>query len=413
MGSYLFIEKPELDRYRKKTLNERPFLSFDIKSIIIHAGRLDLNNGKWVLQNSPEIKVDQLEVKKFIGRLKKLKIIKVVDVSQFPLSWDEFSLIVKNTKVKVFVGEKQQFSERYYLKIKNAGKVVHYLVEDSSPQIEAIPDEVFKVNPLKRLKIISFINKTKLQLVDTNIYIDESQNISIQRRLGKKYTINLSEKKVQYAVGKNFLSNKQNIRDWKNGLTKIRPLKLLKDVIKNDLRELGIISGIGKNGEGELNVYLDPGGGVIAKDNLESFYRQYEDEQLKFLLPNYQDFILKNILGKDSHQDIQVIINDKYDQKKKLLGQIKNDQFYITSKVLEKKQLKLYGRVIESLFAEADYVNWGREMTINPEKKIDLQINSRKLTIGQAHGMIEIFDKIQKVSYFYRDQNLYENLEKL
>ena len=34
-----------------------------------------------------------------------------------------------------------------------------------------------------------------------NIYIDESQNISIQRRLGKKYTINLSEK-VQYAVGK-------------------------------------------------------------------------------------------------------------------------------------------------------------------------------------------------------------------
>ena len=146
---------------------------------------------------------------------------------------------------------------------------------------------------------------------------------------------------------------------------------------------------------------------------MESFYRQYEDEHLKFLLPNYQDFILKNILGKDSHQDIQVIINDKYDQKKKLLGQIKNDQFYITSKVLEKKQLKLYGRVIESLFAEADYVNWGREMTINPEKKIDLQINSRKLTIGQAHGMIEIFDKIQKVSYFYRDQNLYENLEKL
>ena len=55
-------------------------------------------------------------------------------------------LIFKNTEVKVFVGEKQQFSERYYLKIKNAGKVVHYLVEDSSPQIEAIPDEVFKVN---------------------------------------------------------------------------------------------------------------------------------------------------------------------------------------------------------------------------------------------------------------------------
>ena len=48
-------------------------------------------------------------------------------------------------------------------------------------------------------------------------------------------------------------------------------------------------------------------------------------------------------------------------------SQIKNDQFYITSKVLEKKQLKLYGRVIESLFAEVDY-NWG-EMTINPEKK--------------------------------------------
>ena len=413
VGSYVFVEKPELDRYRKKNIKQRPFLSLNIQSIRINAGRLNFKNGHWLMENSSDLKIDQIHVNEFISRLKKLKVIKDVDVGQFLLSWHEFSLVVDNREIKVFVGEKQQFSERYYLRMEKGGRAFHYLVEDSSPQKEAIPDELFNINPLKRQKVISFINKTKLQLVDTRIYLNESKNLHIQRRSGKQYTINISTGEVQYSVGKNFRTNKRNIRDWKNGITQIKPVQLLKEINMSELRELGATAGLGKNGETNLNIYLRSDGKIVARERSENFYRIYKDEHLKFLLPNYQDFILKNILGDEIDGEFEVVINTDFDLQKKLSAEIKNDQLFITSKEVEKKKMKNYGRVIESLFDEADYVNWGREMTINPEKKIDLQINKRKLIIGHAHGMIEVFDEAQEISYFYRDNILYKNLEKL
>ena len=72
---------------------------------------------------------------------------------------------------KIEIGQKQTFSSSYYIRFGKQNSLKTYLVEDLSPQLKPLSKEVFRLNPLKRKKLLDFCLAKEKFFLDKKVFL--------------------------------------------------------------------------------------------------------------------------------------------------------------------------------------------------------------------------------------------------
>lgn len=413
--SYLFIEKPEYDKIKKNyestlLINGLKIERIETENVLIYA---DYETKKWSVKGIDIKNVNQQIINKFVKRLSKIRRMEDIDLPEYDFDFKHWFKI--NDDLKIFIGEKLPYDEKYYLKMVSKNIESIFLVKDDSPQLDPIADKLYDINPYKRLEIIKFTNFLLTDFIDLTILPDGINEISFKKDLGKSFVINLEKEDILNTKFKKFKIDKLKIKNWKKNINNFTAAKIHKYSpeslqFKNKLGEISfninnhkIIYSLYLTSEKEEN-------SIAVTSSSDSYIRLVDSKDLKIIFPNEQDFLNKKIIDLQKNKNLNIEIKSRI-KNVKFSGLIDTDSIIFETKGVE--PLNLYSDMLKIFFKDASYVNVGDEMTILDENSFEIILNGHYLKVGHSHGIVEAFDPIDKVSYFYRDEETYKIFEKI
>ena len=417
LGAYFFIELPEYKSLVES--NRKLFFLRDIKISRIHFKNFCLeyrgDDAGWVNPNSNENKIDEIKVEVFISRLRKLKMIKKVDRDHSYNLSSKISLETPQGKlVELKLGDKQPFSERFYMSFGEGNKKSIYLVQDTSPQVDAIPDYLFSINPLKHRALFTGFNSNNIDWVFDGIIETKPNVIKFAKNNAPTISIDLNSFNVASNSLRNHTSTiieKGKIKHWFEKIQTLRASKILKNWGSINKRYLGSMQfdhethGVSVFVESRFGkeVYLQKSG---THPNGESLIKVFPIDNLKTIFPHVQDFIQKQLLSYENGLEYQIEFLSDKNNSYELLAKPVNEKLKIESTGISEKKLIILSQMTKKLFSDANYLNFGNELTIKPELSLKMKVNKKNYDYAYAHGVLEIFDHQNKMSFFYQDHKI-------
>ena len=409
--SFFFIEKKEyldfVNGQRKRYfLKDSNFEKIKNVSML-----LVLKEKTWTAPSFPTVNVDQEVVENFLQRLKKLEIKKEFknEKNVMELSYSN-SIFLESNKlnVELSIGPKQLFSENFYLRYKdNTGRQKFLLVRDSSPQKDPLPDELFNVNPYKRLKLLNFINSSIEEVASKRIGSIDIEKVHIKRGAGREFFLQ-NEKITSDRLNVSSIQDVMKVNSWIESIKTISAHKTV-SLTNIDLERGAYLGSISlDNGlehkKYDVHLMKDNNFFVLkAIDNSLLGY-QFRTVHLDKVFPHLNYFFQKKIIS-EKESDLNLKIKTRSNSYNVNVKR-ESDQLLIRSKLNNRNKQYEVKQLITLFFKDADYVNMGNEMTISPDVTFNIHINGRDYKIGHAHGVTEIFDSLKNLSFFYRDDYL-------
>ena len=401
--TYFWVEKPEYDQLKNEINNRFIFKSIIADRIYLKNITLKRENENWSFGTYKSEQLDQQKINDFISRIKNLKVINIIlDSAYIDINWSKFAITdVNNKNHELWIGQKQPYSEKFYIKyINEKYNEMILLVQDLTPQKEPIPDQLFNVNPYKRLKLINFINNNPIDLIKRKIFDNDNKFVEFEKNNGRFFKIEVPNLNLSSSNINKYNVDKNNLKNWYYAWINLTASNVLLENPKLELNFLGKIKTNKKN----YDVFLSSKKNeekVFLWDRENHLSYVYNTDDIPILFPSFQNFISRKFFP-ELVQKLDVKVD--YDEKMiNLQTNLINDQLSVKGDNTDKVKLGQLGKMIEFLFLDADYINWGNEMTILPENLIKMKIGDNKLIFGQAHGVVEVFDLLNKQSFFYRN----------
>ena len=210
-----------------------------------------------------------------------------------------------NLKKRIEIGEKQLFSEKYYVKyISDLGEEEVYLVKDESPQIDPIPDEIFRVNPYKRHELIKFVQADIVSLIKTSLFNERTiENVLIEKNGGVPYSIDIEKKRVNSPTIHFSKFQNKKIVNWFQQFKNIRGDKVIwaSDFNIDQYQNIGRIIITGLKQKQILSIFIsknrENGYFAIRDSKNKGILKLLDDKKLSIFLPHAQDFMDKKIIS--------------------------------------------------------------------------------------------------------------------
>tara|TARA_B100000925_G_scaffold291342_1_gene279055 strand:+ start:1013 stop:2245 length:1233 start_codon:yes stop_codon:yes gene_type:complete len=186
--AYFFVEKDAVEKLKKTRLNSYLFSD----EVIIRLNDIKLARAKllkvdnWSLANYPSFNLDQEKIEKFLKQLQNIKIEKrLPDDFKFK-GLCELSL---GDKLTLNIGNKTNYSENFYIQLNNES----FLVRDLTPQTKPLPKEVYRLNPYKHLRLLSFCESRNFDLVSKLIFKNyKIEHLGFDYFTGSSFKLNFS-----------------------------------------------------------------------------------------------------------------------------------------------------------------------------------------------------------------------------
>ncbi len=420
--SYFFIEKPAYEK--AKELNFKAFELRDFKPIKIYAKNftleLDTTLKEWFFLKGKE-SLDQKKIISFLSRMKKIRFEKPLKGEGSHLDFLHQVKVedIDGNTYEIEVGQKQLFSEKFYIRVsKNEENSRTYLVKDESPQVKPIPDELFDVNPYKRYALIQFMISVKEDLLNPLIFTNGADRVKFNRAGNRSFSIDVEKMNINSLGGHIYQFDKSKIKSWS---VLIKNLEAKKSILRMDFpmtlfQQYGDL--VFNTGEKSIRYQV-----FIPKNNKKSeiavldetnlnYIKIMDIESLSIIFPYMQDFVDKKVFELKNRK-MNISFESNRTKRFNFEAEVMGDSLIFKSDYLNNEDLKELGELTKILFYEADYVNFGNEMTILPEKSFELLINDRSFSIGHAHGVVEVYDTKNKLSFFHRKDQLNKLFKKI
>jgi hypothetical protein len=422
--AYYFVELPEYQNAISE--NNRVFFLRDFKPVRIETENISLTynveNNIWSSSVISQSKLNQFKIIDFTKRLKKIRIDHTFSSKPPEIEFNySFKIANSNNEESVVeIGGKQLFSEKYYLRYKAHNKTEEiYLVIDESPQVEIIPDELFNRNPFKRLEVIKFITADYKKFFKLSIASPGIHSAKFTKEYGPSFHINFDTNEVISSRRNTYSFDSRKVSNWKNEFVHLEAdeIKTINNTNFIDKKKIGKIIIEGKSSRNEYEVFIPlkrTQKNMLLKEIGNSEYVMHiNPRKLKILFPYLQDFIEKKIIPLNQVDNVDLVITTEEKNKYKIKALLKNDMLSIETSVVDERKISELMILTKIFFQDADYLSFGRAMTIIADKEIDVKFNDMNFSIGHAHGVVEIFDRNKQVSFFYRDKNLNQVFDKI
>ncbi|HAZ14404.1 MAG: hypothetical protein A2X86_19440 [Bdellovibrionales bacterium GWA2_49_15] len=120
----------------------------------------------------------------------------------FPTEEERFAFVFEKGEVPVLIGKKVDHEQSFYLEVKTPGGVKTVLAYDSSPQVQPVSEETYRLNPFKYNRILSIVHLQPSFFHDTFLFrewkrkagVDNIAKVEFQNVRNIPFSIDLKNK---------------------------------------------------------------------------------------------------------------------------------------------------------------------------------------------------------------------------
>ncbi|MBI2520529.1 MAG: hypothetical protein HYV97_08925 [Bdellovibrio sp.] len=233
----------------------------------------------------------------------------------FPSEEEKFSFVFENGEVPVLIGNKVDHDQSFYVEVKTPSGIKTVLAYDSSPQVQPVSEEEYRLNPFKYRRILSIIHLGPGFFHDTFLFREWKRKygpesfakVELKNVRNVPFTVDIKNKSTIPAAPPGIMYLESAFQDYATSLYKMQAGQLWDPhdlgVLKDKVATLSITTTTGKKFMLELfkkaqaaNKQIRIGQFVkITTEPHEPLIFEISPTSSKLLFASSQDFLEKRI----------------------------------------------------------------------------------------------------------------------
>jgi len=389
-----------------------------------------VRNSVFYTKSDREIKASRSKVLELVDVLKKLKVDRVMSNDKASFNWHadlKMTIAFAGRKLEIQLGDKQVFSRKFYMLVKEGGKESVYLISDLSADPMAYQtDEEYQKSDYhyKRLQMIFYL--TNIFFYETKVFSDEGyvedkinfNLVEVATFRNTKFSLNFETSQTSPAPFKgieyfddnwlalhrtlSFLQGKNLITPYNESLLS-EPLSIMTIVDRRKkFFELQLFKSYGSLKGYFLKVRTE----VQGVSHLWEHLYELSPEVAQHFFVNVQDFWDKRIIKNSSEISISFSSLNKNSKNQQ------TDQFKISNKDLfnvyaisthlqnHKLNINQFKKLFDLLNSQADHVE-EYKLPIDGQRLMIIGINDNTYQFYKVYNTLSILDEKNKIVWSY------------
>lgn len=223
--TYFFVEKDAVKKLGKNRQNDFLFsenLLKEQKEIQLNDFKL-IKKKEWIFEDRHlDQLLDQQFVTNILSQLSNIKIQRTLP-SEFS---HNFLCSFRVGEYHFDIGEKVNYNDHFYVKLNGE----NFIVKDTTPQTHPLPKEIYRLNPYKHGKLLSFCKSDKIHLLKKYIFKDlDISNFKYSPSRGFVFSVDFKKFTGQPTPLNGHVYDKRKIAQFKKNLSMIQVDKYVID----------------------------------------------------------------------------------------------------------------------------------------------------------------------------------------